>query len=251
MIRQYVFLVSQDDKQPIPNFWAYRLYAWMLEQVPPSYGEQLHIEGETPISQYLYFNRDLQQNLWTVSLLNDQMIEIFGPVLDQLHTIQLHGLCLSVVLQHVREETISNLVGCEKGISNNRRTRLYFAAPTAFKSDGRYGIFPQERWLLQSMVKKWNQVCPNMPLEDADALILLEKGLHIVDYSLRTVRYSLKGIKIPAFVGNIVMESRLSAPLQEIWQLLVALAPYSGIGIKTTLGMGGVFSESTQSEKIT
>ena len=76
-------------------------------------------------------------------------------------------------------------------------------------------------------------------------------GVLIVDYSLRTVRYSLKGTKIPAFVGNIVMESRLSAPLQEIWQLLVALAPYSGIGIKTTLGMGGVFSESTQSEKIT
>ena len=44
MIRQYVFLVSQADKQPIPNFWAYLLYAWMLEQVPPSYGEQLHID---------------------------------------------------------------------------------------------------------------------------------------------------------------------------------------------------------------
>ena len=75
-------------------------------------------------------------------------------------------------------------------------------------------------------------------------VILLEKGLHIVDYSLRTVRYPLKNVKIPSFVGNIVVESRLPAPLQEIWQLLVCLAPYTGVGIKTTLGMGSIAENS-------
>ena len=34
--------------------------------------------------------------------------------------------------------------------------------------------------------------------------------------------------------------STWNAKLQEIWQLLLRFAPYVGVGIKTTLGMGGV-----------
>lgn len=240
MIRRYRFSLLQDSGQPLPSFWAYRLYAWMLEQVPRTYGQELHMEGETPISQSLCFDRETQQTVWTVQLLTDEMVSVFSPVLDELHCIQLRGTELQASLIDQNETDGSQLLQQARQLDNERRTRLCFATATAFKSDGRYAIFPQEKWLLQSLTLKWNLICPDMPLDDADAFAALEKGIHIVDYSLRTVRYPLKNVKIPSFVGNIVIESRLPAPLQEIWQLLVCLAPYTGVGIKTTLGMGSI-----------
>lgn len=240
MIRRYRFSLLQDSRQPLPSFWAYRLYAWMLEQVPRIYGQELHMEGETPISQSLWFDRETQQTVWTVQLLTDEMISVFSPVLDELHCIQLRGTELQASLIGQNETDGSQLLQQARQLDNERRTRFCFATATAFKSDGRYAIFPQEKWLLQSLALKWNLICPAMPLDDEDAFAALEKGIHIVDYSLRTVRYPLKNVKIPSFVGNIVIESCLPAPLQEIWQLLVCLAPYTGVGIKTTLGMGSI-----------
>ncbi|MBR2895374.1 MAG: hypothetical protein IKC03_06925 [Oscillospiraceae bacterium] len=37
----------------------------------------------------------------------------------------------------------------------------------------------------------------------------------------------------------MVFESRLAQSMQEIWKLLLYTAQYTGVGIKTTLGMGG------------
>ncbi len=77
-------------------------------------------------------------------------------------------------------------------------------------------------------------------LDDADAFQALENGIHIVDYRLRTSHYPMKSAKIPGFSGAVTLESHLPAPLEEVWKLLALFAPYCGIGIKTTLGMGGV-----------
>ena len=81
---------------------------------------------------------------------------------------------------------------------------------------------------------------PNMPLDDPDAVQAILRGLHIVDYRLQTLRHPLKQVHIPSFSGRVVLEARLPAPLLEVFKTLYCFAPYSGVGIKTALGMGGV-----------
>ena len=88
-------------------------------------------------------------------------------------------------------------------------------------------------------MNRWNLFCDAYPLEDADALRMLECGIAISDYSLKTVRFHLKNVYIPAFVGKVMIRSRLPAPLADVWQSVLLWANYCGIGIKTTLGMGG------------
>lgn len=58
--------------------------------------------------------------------------------------------------------------------------------------------------------------------------------LHIEDRSI-----SSKNVYIPAFVGKVTLDSRLPVPLAELWRAILLWADYSGIGIKTALGMGG------------
>ena len=123
------------------------------------------------------------------------------------------------------------------------RTRLWFRTPCAFKQAGRYAIYPQEFLLLQSLVLHWNTAFPDCQLSDPDALDAILCGLRILDYNLHTVSYPIKNTCIPGFVGSAVVEARLALPLLELWNVLLSFAPYGGIGIKTTLGMGGVSVE--------
>lgn len=249
MMTQYVFSVDA-NAQRIPSFWAYRLYAWLLEQVPEEYGEALHQQGETPISQHLRYDRETGNVLWTVNLLSAETEEIFSSILDNLKEINLHTEHFRLTLVS-KEAVISSqeLILSARSPSEERyRTEMTFLTPASFKKEGRYEIFPSVRLILQSLVNKWNEVCPDFPLEDADALEAMEQGLYIVDYNLRSTRYPLKNIKIPGFIGMIQIESRLAEPLEELWQTLLAIAPYTGIGIKTTLGMGGVCCK--EAEKI-
>ena len=123
------------------------------------------------------------------------------------------------------------------------RTRLWFRTPCAFKQAGRYAIYPQEFLLLQSLVLHWNTAFPDCQLSDPDALDAILRGLRILDYNLHTVSYPIKNTRIPGFVGSAVVEARLALPLLELWNALLSFAPYGGIGIKTTLGMGGVSVE--------
>ena len=100
-------------------------------------------------------------------------------------------------------------------------------------------IFPQEKLIIQSLVNRWNSFCSDYSLDDEDALRMLESGVSISDYSLKTVRYKLKNVYIPAFAGRVTLSSHLPAPLLELWNSILLWTPYSGLGIKTALGMGG------------
>lgn len=240
MIAQYRFILKEDSGRPLPSFWAYRLYAWLLTQVDEGYADVLHAPGEKPISQYLYRDKQTQEDIWVVNLLCEETKQMFGGVLESLTEIPLHTGVLQARCETVLTRTAEQIAVDARSEEDRRRTTLQFLTPAAFKSGGRYAIFPQERWLIQTMAAKWNACFPEMPMDDADALAALERGINITDYALHTTRYPLKNIKIPGFVGAITMESRLAAPMEEIWQLLLEFARYAGVGIKTTLGMGAV-----------
>ena len=163
--------------------------------------------------------------------------------LERCTTLELHGAPLQMepLGSHSVENGLQLLLAAREELAS--RTRLWFRTPCAFKQAGRYAIYPQEFLLLQSLVLHWNTAFPDCQLNDPDALDAILRGLHILDYNLHTVSYPIKNTRIPGFVGSAVVEARLALPLLELWNALLSFAPYGGIGIKTTLGMGGVSVE--------
>lgn len=129
-------------------------------------------------------------------------------------------------------------VGEGAGLDHGNIGAEFHAYQEAEIVEGR--TFPQERLILQSLLNRWNAFSGDYPIEDEDAIRMLERGIHFGDYALRSQRYPLKATSIPGFMGDLTMISRLPAPIQELWTTLLRFAPYSGIGIKTALGMGGI-----------
>lgn len=242
-MKQYQFALSNCDQPEvrISACRAYALYAWLLSQMPEEVGDILHQQGEKPLAQYLCYDFEKKETVWTISFLADWLSEVADPVLAELRCIPLHGGTYSAKLLSCRKVPAApELIEQAQQIEMDRYATWNLLSPMSFRQNGRYVIFPQERLILQNLIAKWNLTYPAYPLDDEDAFLALEAGVHIVDYRLRTARYSIKQTKIPGFWGSFTVESRLPAPLEEVWKLLTLFAPYCGLGIKTTLGMGGV-----------
>lgn len=236
-----VRLKLQEGPHQVQATLAYPLYAWLLSQIPESAGDQLHEPGTRAVSQHLWRDPQTGEPWWIVTLLNDETVQLFLPILETRDQARLHQGFLPFASRQVeRLDDAHALVQRAQQLPQTERFALELVTPTAFKQEGRYAIFPQESLVLHSLVSRWELSFPDVPLSDPDAMQALQRGLHIVDYRLQTLRHSLKQTRIPSFVGRIVLEARLPAPLMEVFKTLYCFAPYAGMGIKTALGMGGV-----------
>lgn len=236
MISSYLFRV--DSAEPLPPGRAYAFYSCLLSLLPEEYAEAMHEQGETPISQCLFSERGLC--FWRVQLLNEFAGGGFSPVLQELKTLPLNTGDVCLELLESKRFTAEELIRKARAIESERFFSLRILSPTAFKQSGRYTVLPDKDLILQSLLNKWNLSFPSYPLEDEDAFRLLSEGIRVSDYSLRTTRFLLKDAKIPGFIGSLRFDTHLSPPLLDIWKILLTFSEYSGLGIKTALGMGGI-----------
>ena len=220
---------------------AHRLYAWLLTRLPEEEAEWLHESGDPSVSQHIRKEYGTGKTIWSVNILSQEANEVMSPALEAEMEIGLHPETLKATL--VRQNGFQSQVDYIRHAREHaidRVAEVSLLSPMAFHQAGHYVIYPQEQLLLRSLVKKWNAAFMEFPLEDEDAMTALENGILIRDYQLRTVRFALKGNKIPGCLGKLYLQSRLPEPLFEIWNLLLQYGTYCGAGIKTTLGMGAM-----------
>ena len=77
-------------------------------------------------------------------------------------------------------------------------------------------------------------------LDDDGLVKLLLSGVSISGYRLSSYDYRMKNQYIRSFTGSVTLRANLSAPLEKLYRMLLRFGGYSGVGIKTALGMGGM-----------
>ena len=128
MITQYRFLLT--GTEPLRPSDAYRLYGWLLQQIPEEFGAFLHQQNLTPISQHLAFDRANSQTIWTVSLLGQFAAEQFGPILDALDRIELHTDTYRAHFLDRREYTsVREIITAADTFPAEKRITLQFCSP--------------------------------------------------------------------------------------------------------------------------
>ena len=234
MINRFVFRVNTPS--PLPADRAYLFYSYLLSLLQGDYTEELHEPKETPISQCLY--SDSKETLWQIHLLDQESND--ADVLYNLKGLSLNSGEVDLELVKHNSYSVEELIETAKSIDSKRFFSLRFFSPTAFKQSGKYTVLPEKELIIKSLLRKWNTSFPTYPLEDDDAFRMLAEGIRISDYYLHTTRFMLKNNRIPGFIGTISFDTHLSVPLLDIWKILIAFSEFSGVGIKTALGMGGV-----------
>lgn len=242
MIKHYKFKLSHDGTQKINSNVAYPLYSELLKYVSADFADAMHEQSFTPLSQYVELLNDTEI-LWHISLFGEEAVNEFSPRLDSLSDIRLET---KEILLHTEDKIEESVITFDEIISEAMKIddmvwkSIKLVSPTTFKSAGQYVLFPSSDLIIKSLVSKWNYACEDYALNDEDMLDMLLSGVKISGYRLSSTSFRMKGQNIPSFTGNIKLNARLSAPIMQIYKSLLTFGEYSGIGIKTALGMGGL-----------
>lgn len=227
-------------------YLASLLQGVMMERMDSSYAGKLHESAMHPYSQYVE-EADGAGLVWHVQALTQEAEEeILGPLRDPGFT--------EVYLEH-RQETLQ-IVGRElestsyeeliEGFYLGNCTRtipLHLETPMAFKQAGRYCIFPTPRLLFQSAMMRFDACSQEAAIFTPELLEEFEALTEITDYRLRSVRFSLQGVRIPCFAGDLKIRVNGPQQMANVAWMLAKFGEYSGIGIKTGMGMGAVRCE--------
>jgi len=129
-----------------------------------------------------------------------------------------------------------------------RRTiTLRFASPTVFSLGKReFALFPEPALVWDSLLRTWNSYAPEVLRIEKEALrSFVARQVVIVDQTIRRTTLHFHSHRQQGFLGTCTY--RIQQGEQEHMAQLTALAEfarYSGVGSKTTMGMGQVRVES-------
>lgn len=213
----------------------------LMEQLPEGYAAYLHQSQLHPYAQHLeLIDREWY---WIVCCFNDEAVScIIKDVLLELNSIDIkkQNQHIDIVSKNYYEMTYEALMAQFYEGGKNRFVHLQFVTPTAFKQSGRYLFYPDIRCVYQSLMNKYDAVMKEESMVDEETLEQLCQNTQIVHYDLKSVKFHMEGVRIPAFIGNITLKLSGTQTMADFANLLFEFGEYSGVGIKTAIGMGAL-----------
>lgn len=121
------------------------------------------------------------------------------------------------------------------------RVALHFLSPTAFRQGPGHSPLPVPYNVFSWPWRVWQAFAPDFGLPD-DWIEWCEQEVFVIEHQIQTVTVAVaKDESFTGFVGEVVFEAHDGGPGQlGLLQALAQLAAYSGVGHKTTMGMGAV-----------
>lgn len=216
---------------------------FIMENIGIDCVKELHVSTLHPYSQYVTVNNS--KLIWTLSTLNSEAKKNIADIIKNKDLINIRYKDREYKVCSVTEKNISyqDLVKEHYLKDGKRRLNITFLTPASFKQDGRYVIFPSVRLIFQSLMMKFDKASTQMEVFGRNILENFEKYVEISMYKLRSTSFHLGGTKVPAFIGDITIVVKGPAQLVNLTNMLLVFGTYSGVGIKTGIGMGGIAFE--------
>ena len=220
----------------------------LMEFLKTEFATKLHIQQRQPYSQYIRYENDIIY--WTISTVTKEAYEeIILPLCDsnltQLYS-KYHDMTLKIEDKQVEMISEQEFLKQEYFRDFSRTFEITFLTPTSFKSNGQYMNYPTIRWLFQSLMNKYDSKAGSDQIFDEDVLRIIEEEVSVTQYKLKSTLFHLEGTKVPSFVGNIKLYAKSNQSIVNLIHYLLKYGEYSGVGIKTAIGMGAICVKSKE-----
>lgn len=222
----------------------------LMEYIPCEYVSFLHQSQLHPYAQHLEYRE--QRWYWVINTLNkDAADTIYNKALLETDCIKIQkrGLVIPVECRNLYKYSYEELADQFYHMEADRYVQIHFVTPTAFKQQGKYLFYPDIRCIYQSLMNKYDSAVKDECLYDEETLSELCANSEIKHYDLKSTRFHLEGVRIPSFIGKITVRLKGTQTMANFANLLFQFGTYSGIGIKTSLGMGAIRIMEKRGEK--
>ena len=213
----------------------------LMELLPKEISDELHTPRVHPYAQYI--DRRQGRWYWVVTALTAELSrEIIYNTLVTGRGIELKKPDVKISFEEKKLKEITYETMTERMYTKTagRYIQLQFITPTAFKQQGNYLFYPDIRSMYISLLNKYGAAQPSQNVRDEDLLGELTSNTRIIRYDLRSVSFHIEGGKVPAFIGSVTLKIGGNNTLRSFADFLFHFGEYSGIGIKSGLGMGAV-----------
>jgi len=248
MIAKYKIFFKSDKKLPL--YLGPCSQSILLEILSTKLAEELHQgeHGQRPYRNAVYKITD--KYIWEIVALNEILAEAIQSKLSLL--LKNHYLkAFETEIQYLGDFECSSTSHEDlfkkfysKDFKETERLTIEFLTPTSIKTQGRYLHYPREDLILFSLLKKWDDNSEEIKLYEHELFDTIANCLQI--NSIKNLKSQFMPIdkgKVSGFIGTV--DFKIKAPTRQINQLinlLLEYSNYSGIGIKTAMGMGGVIT---------
>lgn len=220
------------------------LHGAMMEIISPDTARDYHTMNLRPYSQCIYWDRERSCAVWRIGMLTEGARKsILEPLLDvdELYLRQKNIRLRLETWKIIRETNYADLAASFiKGRNAPSGVDMSLLTSTSFKQGGRYVILPDTRLIFQSLIMRWNAFSDTGSLDDAELFKQMVEHCSLSRYRIHSQPYSVDGHTIYGFAGSMRYHLSGYDMMRRISGLLMAFAEFSGIGIKTALGMGAV-----------
>lgn len=232
-------MIIELEERNLHSNMASLFHGYLMEEIDPSFAQYLHYNQTNPFTSCIIRDKSTNGSYWKITTFNKMAYEMIIVPLTRRSSdrIYLQHKDMEFHIRHVEVEESSL---DELFLKAKKRPRIRLLTPTSFKSDGRTHIFPEVETLLRGVIQKINFHSDEMKLEDEKILRELLDKVYLKDYNLRTSMFNMEGIKIKGFLGTMDIGLRGDSVLSELLNFILLSSEYTGMGIKTSLGMGGV-----------
>lgn len=241
-MQQFVLTCEKSDQRLSRKIGVF-FNAWLMERLPAQLVDVFHQGNENPFSLYVDTNRERVN--FVVNVIDDDLAgafreALFLPTLTSLEFKQLRGIEFKVIAKNERQLSQATLSQIFYQDEAEGWFNLQVITPAAFKSQGSYQYLPDLRLLFQSLMRQYNHWFEGQDHIDVELLEEICKRTRITGYRLHTERYEVHNAFLTGFCGNVVLQCRGTQTLKNYVQMLLNFAEFSGVGAKTSLGMGGI-----------
>lgn len=222
--------------------WGSIFHGFLIKALPAEISEVLHQSQLRPFSQYV-LPQPGQQLTWTIGLWDSNIANHIVQAVMPLTQIEFQQKAMKIEVTGTQRICQSEQEYFGKFfISDNpcRRYEMEFLTPCTHKQDGAYTLFPSPELMINSLNNRYNTYMQDVSLDAPEAMEQVARHIRIVRYSLHSAVYYLENTKITGYMGRITLVVSGPEQLARVAGALLSFAEYSGLGIKTALGMGGV-----------
>jgi CRISPR-associated endoribonuclease Cas6 len=226
---------------PIGYYQSSNLQGVLMEQIDSDFALLLHTQSLNPYSQSVILENG--KTIWSIKTLNENAYQnIIIPLKNDTFnrfTIAKKNIDVKIVSKELTLKSKKALLEEFYNTPSDKYINIELTTPTAFKSNGRYIIMPDLRLIYQSLMNKYSASSDNeMEMFDEDTLEQLVEHSEISSYRLKSTHFPIEGVKIPSFKGELGIRLHGTDTMARYARLLFEVGQYSGIGIKTAMGMG-------------
>ena len=232
-------LLPAGKKQPaLEGRAVHGLFFRLLAEINPQIAEQIHHRSEKPFSISA-----LSESVIQISVFCSELeLELEKMTVHQFTGITIDAMPVAVKIRRVKvidPLRIWENIRISGPLGN---LRVQYLSPTSFRRDGVQELFPDPGLLFRSLHKKAGSFCGEWFGQETTPPEEFVSQIRVARYELKTQQAGFGRYMIIGCTGQAIYDCRrIDVPVsRKTVAFLATVAPFIGVGYKTTMGMGRV-----------